>query len=105
MRCPGGNYNQTVQNYAKSANIPIIQWSVDTLDWKYRNKASVLSRAKSGIKDGAIVLMHDLYSTTVNAAIELIPYLQNQGYTLVTVPELLAAKYGTIQPGKVYFHG
>lgn len=105
MRCPGGNYNSTVQAYAKSISVPIIQWSMDTIDWRDRNKATILSRAKSGIKDGSIVLMHDLYSTTVDAAIELIPYLQQQGYALVTVPELLAVKYGTVEPGKVYFHG
>lgn len=105
MRCPGGNYNSTVQAYAKSINVPIIQWSMDTIDWRDRSKATILNRAKSGIKDGSIVLMHDLYSTTVDAAIELIPYLQQQGYTLVTVPELLAAKHGTVKPGEVYFHG
>ena len=105
MRCPGGNYNSTVQSYAKDISVPIIQWSVDTIDWRERNKTTILNRAKSSIKDGSIVLMHDLYPTTVNAAIELIPYLQQQGYTLVTVPELLAVKCGTVQPGKVYFHG
>ncbi len=105
MRCPGGNYNATVQSYAKSISVPIIQWNMDTIDWRDRNKTTILNRAKSGIKDGSIVLMHDLYPTTVNAAVELIPYLQQKGYTLVTVPELLAVKYGTIEPGKVYFHG
>ena len=105
MRCPGGNYNNTVKAYAKDISVPIIQWSMDTIDWRDRNKATILSRAKSGIKNGSIVLMHDLYSTTVDAAIELIPYLQQQGYTLVTVPELLAVKYGTVEPGKVYFYG
>ena len=105
MRCPGGNYNATVQSYAKSISVPIIQWSVDTRDWADKNKAVVLSRAKNGIKDGSIVLMHDLYSTTVDAACELIPYLQQKGYTLVTVPELLAVKHGTVEPGKVYFYG
>ena len=105
MRCPGGNYNSTVKAYTKSISVPIIQWSVDTRDWADKDKAVVLSRAKSGIKNGSIVLMHDLYSTTVDAAIELIPYLQKQGYTLVTVPELLAVKYGTVEPGKVYSQG
>lgn len=103
MRCPGGNYNNTVRNYAKSINTPIIQWSVDTLDWRDRNKTTVANRIKSNVKDGSIVLMHDLYATTVDAAIEVIPYLQKQGYTLVTVPELLAAKHGTVKPGEVYF--
>lgn len=105
MRCPGGNYNKTVKNYAAGINVPIIQWDVDTLDWKYRNKASILKRAKNEVKDGSIVLMHDIYSTTVDAAVELIDYLQDQGYTLVTVPELLAVKYGTPEMGKVYYHG
>ncbi len=105
MRCPGGNYNSTVKAYAKDISVPIIQWSIDTIDWRDRNKATVLSRAKSGIRDGSIVLMHDLYSTTVDAACELIPYLQQQGYALVTVPELLAVKYGTVEPGKVYSQG
>lgn len=105
MRCPGGNYNSTVKSYAKSINVPIIQWDLDTVDWRDRNKTTVVNRVKKNVKDGSIVLMHDLYSTTVNAAIELIPYLQNQGYTLVTVPELLAAKYDTVEAGKVYFNG
>ncbi len=104
MRCPGGNYNSTVLSYAKSINTPIIQWSVDTIDWRDRNANTVLNRAKAGTKDGAIVLMHDIYSTTVDAAIAYIRYLQQQGYTLVTVPELLAAKQGTVDAGKVYFH-
>ncbi len=105
MRCPGGNYNATVRNYAQGLGIPIIQWSVDTLDWKYRNTASIIQRAKAGAKDGSIILMHDIYATTVNAAITLVDDLQAQGYTLVTVPELLAAKHGTVEAGKVYFHG
>ncbi len=105
MRCPGGNYNNTVRSYAKSINVPIIQWDLDTVDWRDRNKATVVNRVKKSVKDGSIVLMHDLYSTTVNAAIDLIPYLQKQGYTLVTVPELLAVKYGTVEPGRVYYNG
>lgn len=103
MRCPGGNYNNTVRNYAKSINTPIIQWNLDTVDWRDRNKATIVNRIKSDVKDGSIVLMHDLYDTSVDAAIEIIPHLQKQGYTLVTVPELLAAKYGTVNAGDVYF--
>ncbi len=105
MRCPGGNYNNTVLSYAKSIHTPIIQWSLDTVDWRDRNKNTVINRVKDGVTDGSIVLMHDLYSTTVDACVELIPYLQEQGYTLVTVPELLAAKQGQIQFDKVYYKG
>ena len=102
MRCPGGNYNNTVKTYAKNEGVPIIQWSVDTRDWESRNKSAIL-KYTSNIKDGSIVLMHDIYSTTVDAAIEMMDTLIDQGYTLVTVPELLKAKYGTVEAGKVYF--
>ncbi len=105
MRCPGGNANTTVFNYAKQIGIPIIYWSVDTRDWEYRNAATVLANATANTKDGSIVLMHDIYSTTVEAAIRYIDNMQAQGYTFVTVPELLAARYGTVEPGKTYVNG
>ena len=55
-----------------------------------------------GIRDGAIVLMHDIYSTSVEAAIQIMDRLQAQGYVLVTVPELLNARYGGMEAGQVY---
>ena len=102
MRCPGGNYNNAVKTYAKNEGVPIIQWSVDTRDWESRNKSAIL-KYTSNVKDGSIVLMHDIYSTTVDASIEMMDRLINQGYTLVTVPELLKAKRGTVEAGNVYF--
>lgn len=109
MRCPGGNYNDTVKDYAKNAGIPMIQWSVDTRDWESRNVDKILREAfqegRYGIRDGAIVLMHDIYSTSLEAAIKMMDKLQQQGYTMVTVPELLKAKKGGITPGTVYWGG
>ncbi len=107
MRCPGGSSNANVRNYAKQIGVPIIYWSIDTRDWAAENKnpATVLANAKNGVKDGSIILMHDIHPTTVNAINQLILDLQADGYTLVTVPELLAARYGTIEPGKTYLNG
>ena len=106
LRCPGGNYNAAVKSYAKNAGLPIIQWSVDTRDWESRNVSKILSTAFQsgayGIRDGAIVLMHDIYSTSVEAAIQIMDRLQAQGYVLVTVPELLNARYGGMEAGQVY---
>ena len=106
LRCPGGNYNVAVKSYAKNAGLPIIQWSVDTRDWESRNVSKILSTAFQtgayGIRDGAIVLMHDIYSTSVEAAIQIMDRLQAQGYVLVTVPELLQLRYGEITAGKEY---
>ncbi len=109
LRCPGGNGSNAVTAYAKAKGIPIAYWSVDTLDWKSRNVNSILSTAFQsgayGVRDGAIVLMHDIYSTSVDAAIKMMDKLQSQGYKMVTLPEMIQAKQGSIVPGKTYYSG
>ena len=104
MRCPGGNKNDAVHTYATEAGIPIAYWSVDTRDWESRNKDKILEVAfgKNGIKDGSIVLMHDIYKTTVEAAKEMILRLKAEGYVFVTTSELIAARRGGIVAGKQY---
>ena len=104
MRCPGGNTSSIVTQYAQEAGIPVAYWSVDTRDWESRNKDAILNVAfgKNGIKDGSIVLMHDIYKTTVDAAKEMILRLKKEGYTFVTVSELIEARRGGIVAGKQY---
>ena len=68
-------------------------WSVDTLDWKTRNKYSVKNEILSHSRDGSIVLLHDLYKTSVDAVLEAIDELKQEGYVFVTVDELLT-RYG-----------
>ena len=104
MRCPGGNKNDAVHTYATEAGIPIAYWSVDTRDWESKNKDKILEVAfgKNGIKDGSIVLMHDIYKTTVEAAKEMILRLKEEGYVFVTTSELIAARRGGIVAGKQY---
>ena len=104
MRCPGGSCNKTVKKYAENAGIPIIYWDVDTRDWESRNVTKIMNVAfgKDGIKNGSIVLMHDIHEPSVDAAIKMMDKLKKQGYTFVTVPELLMAREGEIVPGTVY---
>ena len=83
--------------------MPLIQWSVDTLDWKHRNANSVISSVKNNAKDGSIILMHDLYGSTAEATKTIVPWLVNEGYQLVTVTELLQLKGIDIEDGSVYF--
>lgn len=103
MRCPGGNSSDTVKQYAKEAGVPIINWGVDTRDWESRNKEAILKVAKANIKDGSIVLLHDIHKVSVDATIELMDWLIEEGYTLVTVPELLYARRGGMEAGKTYY--
>lgn len=103
MRCPGGNSSDTVKQYAKEAGVPIINWGVDTRDWESRNKEAILKVAKANIKDGSIVLLHDIHKVSVDATIELMDWLIAEGYTFVTVPELLHARRGGMDAGKTYY--
>ena len=107
MRPPGGNYNAAVQSYFKSQGVGIVNWCVDTRDWESRNVDSILKNAYRtdgyGIRENAVVLMHDIYPTTVEAAKILIDRLLSEGYTLCTVSELLANRAGGMKAGSVYY--
>ena len=102
VRTPGGAVNSTVR---ANVNYPMFNWSVDTLDWKYRNSSSVVSSIKNNVRDGSIVLMHGLYSSTGNATEEIVPWLVKNGYQLVTVSELMAVKGIDVQDGQLYNSG
>ena len=102
MRPTGGAYNDAVIASMKQLGMPIILWNLDTLDWKYRNAESVRSRIIEQAEDGAIVLSHDLYETTVTGVLSAIDTLQAQGYAFVTVSELAQLKGVTLEPGGVY---
>ena len=101
LRPPYGNVNDKMR---QTIRIPMIYWNVDTEDWASRNKDKILSRCKN-IKDGDIVLMHDLYPSTAAAVEKLVPKLRKKGFQLVTVEELFYYKGIDAKGGKVYFNG
>ena len=109
LRCPGGNVNDAVKKVLKDQHLALVNWSVDTRDWQSRNTEKVLETAfqsgNYGIRDGAIVLMHDVYETTLNAAVRMMDRLIADGYTIVTVPELLAARNEVVYAGVQYHAG
>lgn len=99
LRPPYGEHNELVD---KTVKVPMIAWSVDSEDWKSRNKDSIVKEVLDHVQDGSIVLMHDLYSTTADAVEYLVPELIKQGYELVTVSELFERKGIEIEAGKLY---
>ncbi|MBR3909997.1 MAG: polysaccharide deacetylase family protein, partial [Anaerotignum sp.] len=101
FRPPYGNCD----DHAKTLiPLPIYLWSVDTLDWKSRNADAVINEVKKiGDLDGKVILLHGIYASTAEATAKLVPYLQEQGYELVTVSELVEAKHGeTPENSKIY---
>ena len=101
FRPPYGSCDERVK---KQFSMPLVLWSIDTLDWKSRDADAVMDVIKSaGNLDGKVILMHGIYSSSAEATALLIPYLLEQGYELVTVSELIEAKHGDIpQAGKLY---
>ncbi len=99
-RAPGGSFNSRVKSIV---GMPLIQWSVDTLDWKNRNASSVISSVKNNTRDGSIILMHDLYGSTAEATKTIVPWLVKEGYQIVTVTELMQLKGIDMKDGAVYY--
>jgi len=64
-------------------------WNIDPLDWKTQNTARVVNHILKHVDDGDIILLHDVYDTSVDAALQVVDILTKQGYTFVTVEELL----------------
>lgn len=67
----------------------VVFWDIDTRDWASKDVKKIIDVVMSEVRDGAIILLHDIYPTSVQAAIELIPLLQEEGYQLVTVSQLI----------------
>ena len=101
MRPPGGFVSDGARQNLAKKGVPAILWSIDTLDWKTKNAQNTINVVLSSVKDGDIILMHDLYGTSADAAVVLIPELKKRGYQLVTVSEMASLR-GGMTPGQVY---
>ncbi|MBQ4526481.1 MAG: polysaccharide deacetylase family protein [Clostridia bacterium] len=99
MRPPYGSIDSRVRSLS---GYPVILWSVDTLDWKTRNANSTYNSIISKVKDGDIILMHDLYSQTAAAVKLVVPKLYEAGYQMVSVSELAKYKGINLQNGVSY---
>lgn len=96
-------YGATSSEMSETVGMPMVLWSIDTLDWKTKDTQATIDHVLQNVSDGDIVLMHDIYETTVDAAIELIKKLQEQGYYLVTVSELAESRGYELADGEKYY--
>lgn len=99
MRPPYGSINDNLRSVV---NMPMIIWSVDTLDWKTRDTTAIIEEIQASVHDGAIILMHDIYDTTIDAAAIAIDQLRSEGYEFVTVSELASLRECDLQNGVAY---
>ncbi len=113
FRAPGGNFD----GVESKIGMPIIQWSVDTLDWKYKDSSNkdrteeqrkadlekIVDNVVSNAEKGDIILMHDIYGFTADLCELMVPALIDKGFTLVTVSEMYLAYGSELKNGKVYY--
>lgn len=99
VRPPYGLLNESQK---KRFTVPLVHWSVDPEDWKLRDTAKDVQAVLKKVQPGDIILMHDSVPETVDAALEIVDTLQAQGYTFVTVEELLRLYGVTPEPGVFY---
>jgi peptidoglycan/xylan/chitin deacetylase (PgdA/CDA1 family) len=90
VRPPYGAINHNVREYMEDMKVSL--WDVDPEDWKERNEKKIVNKVMSKAKDGRIILMHDIYQTSAQAAGKIIKQLHDQGYQLVTISELEKVK-------------
>ncbi|MCC8122352.1 MAG: polysaccharide deacetylase family protein [Oscillospiraceae bacterium] len=99
LRPPYGLLDAAVRQWA---DCPIILWSIDPEDWSDRDAERVADHIIAHAGNGEIILLHDIYPESVDAALEVIDRLHSEGYYFVTVSELFAANHITLEPGEVY---
>lgn len=95
FRPPYGIYTNEVLDYAGASGYSMVLWSVDSLDWKSRNAEAIHKVVTQQIANESIVLLHDIHATTAEALPALIHTLKKEGYSFLTVSELLAIQNST----------
>lgn len=92
IRVPYGILDDNVKETLKEVNLENVLWTVDSLDWKFKNKEQVVEYIKQNTTGNDIILMHDILQSSIDAAKEIITYYNEQGYEFVTIDEFLKIK-------------
>lgn len=99
LRPPYGGVDEGVKTRAE---VPIVLWSVDPEDWRDRDTERIVSHIVQNARDGDIILLHDIYAASVEAALQVVDELHRAGFLFVTVEELAESHGITPRAGEVY---
>lgn len=86
VRAPFGKWNDGLDTCVSMIQV---RWTVDPLDWTTNNQAQIVNRVVTEADDNDIILLHDYYESSVNAALEIVDILKKEGFEFVTVEQLL----------------
>ena len=99
VRPPYGSYSK---ENLENINNPLILWNIDTEDWRYKDVDRIVNYVMENVSDGSIILMHELYETSLQALEIILPKLYAAGYQVVSVGELANLQGRTIDAHKAY---
>lgn len=102
MRPPYGALHRLSRRPVTELGLPVILWSVDSLDWKTRSTEKTVNTILAQARNGAIILCHDVWATTGRAMESVVPALMEKGYQLVTVAEMMSFRQEPLKPGWEY---
>jgi len=98
FRAPYGDYNDQVVTTVRSEGLEMIQWNVDSLDWKGLTGDEILRRVKKYTKPGSIILFHNNSENLIDGLTQTLDYLTAEGYSFCMVSELIYTDNYTIRP-------
>ena len=102
LRPPGGCCSDAVRQVAEVRNLAILGWSVDPRDWATHDVSSIERFVLKNVKDGDIVLLHDMSDSSVQAALDIVDVLLEKDYEIVTVSRLVRIRGVKLRPGRGY---
>ncbi len=99
LRPPYGQIDQAAKDWCGG---PVILWSVDPEDWKDKDVSRIVSAVVDHAADGDIILMHDLFPSSEQAALQVVDALLAKGFCFVTVEQLMAERGVVPEAGRAY---
>ena len=102
LRPPGGLCSKCIQTAAEEFGLSILHWSIDPKDWAIHDAKSIENTVISQVRDGDVILLHDMSDSSVEAALKIVDALQEQGFRFVTASELAKARNTVLVPGTKY---
>ena len=102
LRPPGGACGKYVLKAAEERGLGVLSWSVDPRDWATHDSKAIEKAVVSHVRDGDVILLHDMSDSSVDAALVIIDELQEQGFRFVTVSALAEEREIPIEPGAEY---
>lgn len=103
LRPPGGCSSDAVRQVAQARGLSLLTWSVDPRDWATHDAAAIKNAVLKNISDGDIVLLHDMSTSSVEAALNIIDALQERNFEIVTVSQLANLRSETLRVGETYY--